>query len=53
MVEHQLPREKKISASDDVVVSNFPTLEELKNKIHELHCHYLEIIKKENENDKN
>ena len=51
MVAHQLPREIKIKSSDDVVISNYPTLDELKQKIHELHTHYLTLIKQDNAHD--
>lgn len=53
MVEHQLPREVKIKSSDDVVVSAYPTLDELKQRILELHNHYLTLIQREDSHDQN
>ena len=53
MVEHQLPREIKIRSSDDVVVSAYPTLDELKQRILELHNHYLTLIQQEDSHDQN
>ena len=45
MVEHQWPREKKTAMSHDVLVSNFPSLNELEKAVFLLHQKYMDIIK--------